>query len=85
MNQPKDGKKLKIAVVASVEHNPFIKAMLDVGLLPVNCRRFVIDSGTYGEDVMTIYFDCYVDDRIMEEPVIRSLSELKAIVDKDKK
>lgn len=55
--------------------NPFTKALLEVGLLPVNCKRYVIDSGP-ADGVMTMYFDCYLDQRILEKPVIRSLAHL---------
>jgi hypothetical protein len=74
MNQPKDKRKLASCVPA--ERNPFTEALIEVGLLPVNCKRYVIDSGLVG-NVMTIYFDCFLDNRILEQPVIRSLSKLR--------
>ena len=79
MNHPEDKlRKLSIAVPSNVDANPFIRAMLDSGLLPVNCRRFVIDSGD-PSGVMTIYADCFVDDRILDERIIKSISELAAL------
>ena len=81
MNQPTGKRQLTIAVVSDIRHNPFIKAMHDVGLLPVNCHRFVIDSGP-PDGVMTIRFDAFLDDRIFDEPVIRSLEELKKLSEK---
>lgn len=82
MNQPEDKtKELAIAVPSTVQSNPFIRAMHEVGLLPVNCRRFVIDSGP-PDGVMKIYFDAFVDDRIFGEPIISSLGELRDLAEK---
>jgi hypothetical protein len=77
MNQPKD-KTRQLAIAVPTQSNPFIIAMQTVGLLPTNCRRFVIDSGP-PDGVMRIYFDCFLDDRLLEAPVIRSLSQLKPL------
>lgn len=54
--------------------------MHDSGLLPVNCSRFVIDSGE-PDGVMKIYSDCFVDDRIMDDRIIKSISELQGYKD----
>lgn len=75
MNQPKD-KTRKLVIAVPSRRNPFTNAMQEVGLLPVNCRRYVIDSGA-PDGVMTIYLDCFLDDRILEAPVIQSIRKLK--------
>jgi len=71
--------KLPIAYLSLdlMDSFPF-KALVEQGLLPTNCRRFILDSGP-PDGVAKIYFDCYaypaqadaIMDRLLHSKPIR--------------
>lgn len=70
-------KRKYISIAMASMNNPFTKALVDVGLLPANCKRYVIDSGD-PTSVMKIYFDCYLDDRVLDDRCIKAIEEMSA-------
>lgn len=40
-------------------------ALIAAGVLPPNCRRFLIDSGEPGSAVK-VFYECYGDDRLLD-------------------
>ncbi len=50
---------------ALMGHNlPLIKALVDAGIVPDNCRRIVIDIPC--NDVVTLYYEVFGDERLLD-------------------
>lgn len=41
------------------------KALMESGVLPPNCRRFLIDSGEPG-GLLKVFYECYADERVLD-------------------
>lgn len=51
-----------------------VKAMQDAGILPENCRRFIIDCNS--RSIVTLYFECLGDERLLEVITAHSMAEV---------
>ena len=45
-------------------NDQFTRALIDAGVLPANCRRYIIDSGEPG-NAITLHFECFGDERLL--------------------
>ncbi len=55
--------------------------LVEAGLLPVNCRRFIIDCPPPNEGPVKIYFDCYGDVEQLEvvfDEIVRAVRHEQA-------
>ncbi len=46
-------------------NNELTEALMKSGVLPPNCRRYIIDSG-YPTDTITMYYECLGDQRLLD-------------------
>jgi len=53
---------------------PFVKALVDAGVIPDNCRRVVIDLNT--EKAVKVYFEVYGDERLNDQRVLDAVIDL---------
>jgi hypothetical protein len=47
-----------------IDGTALCSAMKEAGLLPENCRRFVIDCNS--RSIVTLYYECIGDERLLE-------------------
>jgi len=58
-------------------HPDIIERMIDLKIVPPNCRRVVIDMNLHSAIIM--YYECYADKKIIELDLPKQLSEAMQI------
>lgn len=61
--------------IGNSHDNPFVKALMDAGIIPENCRRCVIDIPANG--AITVHLEVFGDgDKLNVQPILDAVMEV---------